>query len=196
MTDRIPKAQQSERARTAILRAAQDRFSESGYDGTTIRTVAADASIDPSMVIRYFGSKDGLFAAATAVDLELPDLTAIPRDQVGTALAQHFVSLWEADTGTPLRVLLSSALAGGIAAARMAQIFATQLQPVLSALDPAGTAASSERAALVATQVLGFAFARYVLQLPPIVQLTEECAVAWLAPTIQAYLTAPSPSCR
>src|SRR5919199_3152362 len=128
--ERIPKAQQSERARSAILRAAQHRFSESGYDGTTIRDVAADAAIDPSMVIRYYGSKDGLFAAATAVDLAFPDLGAIPRAEVGTAVAQHFISLWETDSsGTPLRVLLSSALAGGVAADTMSRIFATQLQP-------------------------------------------------------------------
>jgi Tetracyclin repressor-like, C-terminal domain len=67
---------------------------------------------------------------------------------------------------------------------------------VLTMLDPGGTSNSSVRAGLVATQVLGFAFARYILRLPPIVQLSEECAVAWLARTIQDYLVGPAPSSR
>jgi AcrR family transcriptional regulator len=193
--ERLPRAQQSERARAAILRAAQLRFAESGYDATTIRTVAADARIDPSMVIRYYGSKDGLFAAATAVDLAIPDLAAIPADEIGTAVARHFITVWESHgSGTPLRVLLSSALAGGVAAARMSEIFATQLRPVLSALHPESAEGSAQRAALVASQVLGFALTRYVLQLPPIVHLSEDAAVAWLAPTIQAYLVGPVPT--
>ncbi|MDT5208004.1 MAG: hypothetical protein QOF67_419, partial [Mycobacterium sp.] len=47
-----------------ILAAARQRFAESGFERATIRAIAADANIDPSMVMRYFGSKDQLFAAA------------------------------------------------------------------------------------------------------------------------------------
>lgn len=49
------------------------------------------------------------------------------------------------------------------------------------------------RAALAATQLLGLALTRYVLRFPPTVALTREEVVAWLAPTLQRYLTAPSP---
>jgi hypothetical protein len=65
---------------------------------TAARGVAEDAEIDPSMVMRYFGSKEGLFAAALDVDLALPDLSPVPRDQVGVALAGHFVDHWEGAT--------------------------------------------------------------------------------------------------
>jgi hypothetical protein len=58
-----------------------------GYERTTIRQVATDANIDPSMVMRYYGSKDGLFAAAVD-DLELPDLSAVPTDEVAGSCAQ------------------------------------------------------------------------------------------------------------
>jgi AcrR family transcriptional regulator len=59
--------ERSRAARDAILTAARRRFTEEGYERTTIRTVAADAGIDPSMVMRYYGSKDGLFSAAVDV---------------------------------------------------------------------------------------------------------------------------------
>lgn len=193
MTDRIPKAQQAQRARATILAAAQRRFAATGYERTTIRAVAADASIDASMVMRYYISKEGLFAAATEIDLALPDLSHVPRERLGEAVAEHFLSRWEEnDSGTPLRVLLSSALAGSTAAEKMTAIFRIQLTPVIAAANVGNTTEAAERAGLVATQILGFALCRYVLRLPPIVALEREAAVRWLAPTIQSYLTGPT----
>ena len=72
----------SDRTKSAILRAARERLAAQGYDRTTIRAVAADAGIDPSMVMRYFGSKAQLFDAALDIDLRLPDLTGVPLDQL------------------------------------------------------------------------------------------------------------------
>src|SRR6476659_2595883 len=68
----------SDRTKSAILKAARERLAAHGYDRTTIRAVAADAGIDPSMVMRYFGNKAQLFDAALGIDLRLPDLTGIP----------------------------------------------------------------------------------------------------------------------
>ena len=65
----------SEHTKAVILAAARERFAESGFERATIRAIAADANIDPSMVMRYFGSKDRLFAAAADFDLQLPDLS-------------------------------------------------------------------------------------------------------------------------
>ena len=61
----------ADQTKAVILAAARERFAESGYEGTTIRGVAADANIDPSMVMRYFGNKDQLFAAAAEFDRPL-----------------------------------------------------------------------------------------------------------------------------
>jgi len=49
-----------------------------GYQATTIQAVATAADIDPAMVMRYFGNKEGLFAAAAEFDLRLPDLSRVP----------------------------------------------------------------------------------------------------------------------
>ena len=68
----------SEGTRRAILDAARSTFAGRGYEQTTIRAVAAQAGVDASMVMRYFGSKAGLFTAAVTMDLDIPDLRSVP----------------------------------------------------------------------------------------------------------------------
>ena len=50
--------------RAALLEAAMVRFTVLGYERTTTRDIAAHAGVNVSLINRYFGSKDGLFAAA------------------------------------------------------------------------------------------------------------------------------------
>jgi AcrR family transcriptional regulator len=179
--------QRSAETRNAILAAARRRFADDGYERATIRAIAADAGIDPSMVMRYYGSKDGLFAAAVDVALHLPALDELPPERRGETLVRHFLNIWE--SGRPsdvLTVLLRSAVTNEAAADRMRSVFATQ---VAAALGPAEDA--PVRAGLVASQVLGMALCRYVLRLPPVVALDAETLVAALGPTVQRYLTAP-----
>ncbi|MCV7300968.1 TetR/AcrR family transcriptional regulator [Mycobacterium barrassiae] len=176
----------SEQTKAQILAAARERFAESGFERATIRAIAADANIDPSMVMRYFGSKDQLFAAAADFDLELPDLSDVDRDQLGAALVDHFMNRWERDE--VLIVLLRASATNAEAAERMRALFASQLLPAVAKINPD---APERRAALIATQTLGLALCRYVLQLPPIVAMSRDEAVAWLGPTVQRYLDGP-----
>jgi AcrR family transcriptional regulator len=174
--------------------AARERFAADGYERATIRAIAADAEIDPAMVMRYFGSKDKLFAAAAEFDLRLPDLAAVPRARLGQALIEHFMRRWEGDEA--LVALLRAAVTNEAAAERMRAIFADQLIAAVAALLPAGTPAdeAARRAGLVATQSLGMALCRYVLRLPPVAAMDRAAVVAWLGPTVQRYLTAETTS--
>ena len=43
-------------------------------------------------------------------------------------------------------------------------------------------------AGLIASQMLGLALCRYVLKLPPVVEMSREEIVSWLGPTVQRYL--------
>lgn len=185
-----PSVKRSDRTRAAILTAARERFAADGYERATIRAIAADASIDPAMVMRYFGNKEKLFAAAAEFDLRLPDLSSLPADERGAALTDHFLDRWEDDES--LKALLRASVTNEVAADRMRQLFAEQLGPKIAAL--ADPASASTRAGLVATQALGFALCRYVLALPPVAALTRDEAVAWLGPTITGYLTGPKPT--
>ena len=72
--------------RADILGAARRRFGAEGYERTTLRAVAADVGVDAALVIRYFGSKQDLFAAAADFAIELPDLSNVDPDEVAGIL--------------------------------------------------------------------------------------------------------------
>jgi AcrR family transcriptional regulator len=172
--------------KAVILAAARERFAASGFEKATIRAIAADANIDPSMVMRYFGNKDQLFAAAADFDLAIPDLSDVDTGQLGARLVEHFVNRWERDEA--LIVLLRSGATNDAAAQRMREIFSAQLLPVIARVN---RVEPQRRAGLIATQVLGLALCRYVLRLPPVVGLSHDEIVGWLGPTVQRYLEAP-----
>ena len=62
--------------REAILKVARREFATRGYDATSLRLIAAEAQVDPALVIHYFGTKDNLFIAATGLPASLPGAIA------------------------------------------------------------------------------------------------------------------------
>ena len=120
--------------KAVILAAARQRFAESGFERATIRAIAADANIDPSMVMRYFGNKDQLFAAAADFDLRFPISPTVDRDELGARLVAYFMDRWERDDA--LVVLLRSSTTNPEAAQRMREIFAGQLLPAIAKINP------------------------------------------------------------
>ncbi|WP_326834881.1 TetR family transcriptional regulator [Amycolatopsis rhabdoformis] len=64
VTPVVPRRRDAEATQRAILDAAIDAFARSGYDGASTRDIAREAGIDPRLISRYFGSKEGLFARA------------------------------------------------------------------------------------------------------------------------------------
>jgi AcrR family transcriptional regulator len=177
----------SDRTKAAILTAARQRFAAHGYERTTIRGVAADAGIDPSMVMRYFGNKVQLFDAALAIDLRLPELSGVSAEDLPRTLVRHFLSRWEGDPADDaLLVLLRSAVTNEHAAERMHEVFAAQVAPALATA--VGSAMAARRAGLVSAQLLGLALTRYLLKLPAVTALTPEQIESSLAPAIAATL--------
>jgi AcrR family transcriptional regulator len=189
MSDGEQRPRRSDATRAAILAAARERFAADGYERATIRAIAADAGVDPAMVMRYYGNKEKLFATAADFDLRLPDPTELPRGRLGAALVEFFLRRWEGDE--TLMALLRAAVTNEAAAQRMRHIFASQLAPRIAVLCPHPDEART-RAGLVATQMLGLALCRYVLRLPPVAHLSAEEVVAWLGPTVERYVTGPA----
>jgi AcrR family transcriptional regulator len=140
------------------------------------------------MVIRYFGSKERLFAAAVTFDLQLPrTITQTPKNKLGTALVHHFLERWEGHAaGDELPSLLRAAVTHPEARKRMVQIFEQQLEPFVKRL--CSPSKSHECAALIASQMLGIAYTRYVLKLPSVVRLPRKTILRRVGATIQSYL--------
>jgi AcrR family transcriptional regulator len=68
----VTRAEQRRHTQDRIMDAARRLFAEHGYDRTTIRAIAAEAKADPGLVMRYFGSKEKLFARIAVVNQNEP----------------------------------------------------------------------------------------------------------------------------
>lgn len=177
------RSRNAAQTRADILDAARRRFGSDGYQGTTLRAVAADVGIDPALIIRYFGTKQDLFAEAAEFTIDLPDLTKLDHDEIADALLSRFFAVWEQDT--TFVALLRAAMTSEIAADTLRTVFATQVGPVLAAVTPDHPA---QRAGLMGALVIGLATTRYVLANPAVATLSREELIHWTRPLIRQLL--------
>ena len=189
MSENDAKLSKSQRTRKTIFESAGKLFANHGYDGTSVRDIAADAAIDPALVIRYFGSKDALFAEVSDFRLNMPPVNSSMRSIAGPLLAQKFLEIWEGpEAGGGFTVLLRSAASNEAAANRLRDVFAKQVVPTISAL--AGPDKAEVRAGLVTSHMLGLALCRYILKPPPVATMPPEVIVSQVGKAVQAYLDA------
>jgi AcrR family transcriptional regulator len=175
-------------AREAILDAARRRFAAQGFEGATMRAIAADAGVDPALVSYYFDSKSRLFVESLRLPVNPADaidaLLAEGSDDLGARLVTRFLQVWDNPvTGKPLIDVLRSASSQP---ELMREFVQRQIVPrfarAIEGPDP------ELRATAVATQMLGLAFARYVLRVEPLTSAPREAIVALIAPTLQRYI--------
>lgn len=69
--------------RSAILDAAAGLFLEHGYAGASLRDIGRVADADASLVMHYFGSKEGLFLEAMRLAAPEQPLFDVPLDALG-----------------------------------------------------------------------------------------------------------------
>jgi AcrR family transcriptional regulator len=180
------------RTRSAILAAAQVAFAEDGYAGTTIRRVAAAAGVDQALVLHYFASKDGLFAAALRADPPLRELVELTEEgdvrTLGVRLVRRYLEMWEdpGRSGRMLAVFRAASTSPSAAAMVTAFIGEAVMAPLARSI---GSANAELRATLAGSHLFGTSVARYVLRVEPLASLPGEALVAYLGPVIQHYLT-------
>jgi AcrR family transcriptional regulator len=187
--------------REAILAAARARFGDLGYDRATIRGIAADAGVDPALVHHFYGTKESLFAAAMRLPLNPGDvvdavLSAAPDDQ-GPVLGEHLMrallGIWDvAEIRAAFLGMLRSSLTSEQATSMLREFVTSailsRIAQVAHQTAPDGGDAEY-RAALVASQVLGLALTRYVLELGPLKQASTDDLAAAIGPTLDRYLS-------
>jgi AcrR family transcriptional regulator len=182
--------------RQAIVEAARVDFAEQGYDGTSLRGIARRAEVDPALVHHYFGGKPQLFAAVMDIPADPAALIGRvvegPRDQVGEALVRTFLTVWDSDEGRQRFQALMRAAVTHDDATRMLREFLTRevFGRVVRALaDDGDRAADLEvRAGLAASQMLGLAMMRYIVEFPAVVGASHDELADLVGPTIQRYL--------
>jgi AcrR family transcriptional regulator len=182
--------------RAAILAAARARFAEHGFARTSVRSVAADAGVDPALVHHYFGTKDDLFVAALELPVDprerLAGVIAEGPDGAGERMLRVFLSVWDdPDLRLPLLGLARSVLDPSGQRLLRDGFVPAVLHPIGVAL---GIDRPEVRMPLVASQVIGLILTRYLLEVEPIASMPADDVVAVYGPTIQRYLTGPLPS--
>ena len=175
--------------RADILAAARRRFAAEGFERTTLRAIAADVGVDAALVIRYFGSKQDLFATATEFRIDLPDLAGADPDDIADMLLPRYFAVWEDDH--TFLALLRAAMTSRVAADTLNQTLATHVAPTLMGATPDN---HMKRIALTDAFVIGLAATRSVLANPPVANLSREELSRWAAPVFRQLLVGPAPS--
>lgn len=178
--------------RSEIVSAAARRFARAGYDATSVRQVAADAGVDPALVRRFFGGKEELFGAVAAAVIgpeeALAAVTDGPAGQAGARLLRYYLGLLgDVRQPGPLLGLVRSAVTSEHAAGLLRRFLAERLLAGIAARLSADHA--ELRAALVASQLVGLAVARYAVRLPPLTAAGTDELAGWAGPVLQYYLT-------
>jgi AcrR family transcriptional regulator len=180
-------------SRDTVLAAAKHRFATEGYEKTTLRAIAQDAHVDPSMVLYLFGSKEALFRESLQLVLDPSVLVAViadGADDVGVRIVRTYLRIWEdPETRNSLVSMLQSATSNSDAHEAFRGFVESYVLPAVSGALGGGERARV-RAGLVASQLVGLAMLRYVMQVGPLVALSGDDIVRLIAPTVQRYLAA------
>lgn len=184
--------------RGTIVETARRMFQEQGYAGVSLRAVAREAGVDPSLVHHYFQGKSELFSESIlgeAAEFSPQDVVrsvlaeADPADY-GRSLVLNMVRMWDQPgTAEAIRANLLSLGEQDLILANMQEVVADvlggELEKVLDTDRP------RFRAALAVSQMIGLAMSRFVLvENSPVATMTPEELSDVVGPTIQRYLTA------
>jgi AcrR family transcriptional regulator len=186
-TEPTTREERRRRTEACILHEARRLFAEEGFERATIRAVARQTGVDPALVMQYFGSKEGLFAAAMKGAHGGGTARTAAREEIPSAVLRDVLAKFE-DTDdreaavTLLRNFLTHPEANRI-----------MRDEVLCSLirDLAGTIGGTDaevRAALLMSTVFGMALARYVLELPGLAGAGRADLERLLRPALEALV--------
>jgi AcrR family transcriptional regulator len=192
-----PRGANRDDTKARILAAAATEFGEHGYEGTSIRSIARRAEVDPALVHHYFDDKAALVAEVVAVPLRPDRIVAGaldgPIDELGERLVRAGLSAWGSPAVRPAATAALRTVIGQGPGSRMLREFLHR-ELVHRLASRIGDADDAElRAELAATQIVGVIMVRYVIGFEPLASLSDEELVARIAPMVQWHLTGTGP---
>jgi AcrR family transcriptional regulator len=156
-----------------------------------MRSVAAEAGVDPALVIHYFGSKQQLFLAAVDLPFNVNDLVERlqdgPREKVGERVVRFALDVLAQPEGRARWTgMIRAAASDPDAASVLREVLTRRIfQPLAEAL---GSDDAQLRANLASSQMVGLVMARHVIGIEPLASAKEDTIVSAIAPTLQRYL--------
>jgi AcrR family transcriptional regulator len=180
-----------EQSKQRILEAARALFRQHGYGGTTVRAVAAEAGVDPAMVFYFFGTKQGLFAAAIEMSAQLPpaieSIFTGGLDGIGERIIRTLLENMDKSDRTPLAMLTRSAPTHDQSETLLREFIDREITGRLTSM--LGTPDAALRAGMVNVQLLGLTVARYILRIEPIASAPVDDLVTQFGRLVQHCLT-------
>lgn len=176
-------ARDAEVTRARILLAATRLFGERGFGPTGMRDVAAQAGVNPALVARYFGSKEGLFRAALEGAVIMEPVLSTDRSRFGTRIAALLTGA--GSMPNPLSMMILSA-AEPVARAISIQVLERRvIAPLAAYLGPPDAEARAARLNMLWS---GFLTAHQLLPLSPLSGARLPSILTWLAAQTQAIV--------
>ncbi|HEX8156891.1 MAG TPA: TetR family transcriptional regulator [Solirubrobacteraceae bacterium] len=168
-------------SRAALLQAAGALFHERGYDAATVRDIGDRAGVDPALIARYFGGKEGLYLAALQRDQRAP----LPVEPV--ELLECMLSRSEQRGIGPIpRAMVSSTLSDGMREQVSDIIRRRLLSPITEELSGRGVREPTLRAEILVAIATGVALTRAGGTLPALADAPLEDVLAVLSPLVAA----------
>ena len=176
--------------RAAILAAARSQFAARGFKGASMRSIAAEAGVDASLISHYFGDKSQLMVATMQLPVnpieKIAGVVAGGPDGMAERLVRTFLTAWDPHREV-FSTLVRTTLGGGDTEAPMLQlarsVLIAKLLEVLEGDD------RELRATLIASHIIGMATLRYVAELEPLADAPIEDVVAAYAPSMQLLIS-------
>jgi AcrR family transcriptional regulator len=170
-----------------------------GYVKTTLRAIADDARVDPAMVLYLFGSKAALFRESMKLVLPSDLLTSelAQKDaNLGYRVVRAYLGIWEQpDTAASMASIVQSATSNSDANDAFRGFLHDYLLTAVSSALGGGEEARL-RAMLAATNLVGTAMLRYIMQVPPLSSFGVDEVVALVGPAVHRFLTVPADELR
>ena len=158
-----------------------------------MRAIARRARVDPSLIVHYFGTKEGLLEQALVLPVNPAQLLAerladVPDDQLGIELVRLVLGVWEQPTVRPrLQSMLRTAISHDLAMTMLRQMLQRTVITAVSRLTDADS--GQQRAELVGSQMAGLALTRYLIGLPTLAAMTVDEVAEAVGPAVQHYLS-------
>lgn len=178
-----PRRRDAGATRDALMHAAAALFDERGYRAATVRDVGLRAGVDPALIARYFGGKEGLYLAV---------LERSPRPPTEPhAVVERLLRRLERPGDAPVSLaLVGPGLSPHGRAEAARSIHERLVAPLSERLERAGCADARLRAEVLVAAAVGVALARGTGGLPRLADASVEAVQALLDPLIDG-LCAP-----
>ena len=188
---RVARKRDAATTRAAILAAARQAFSGSGYDSVGVRDIAARAGVTAALVNRYFGSKRALFAEAVLEAKGIGELLAGDRRTAGARLAAMMLDKdpHGKGGGDPLLAILRSAPdpeAAGVVREWLQKVMVGPIAKWLGGPD------AETRASVMVSTLLGFIILRQAIALPGLSAGRGEALREMMSAALQSQIDASS----